>query len=316
MGGAHTLRLCHPPSIVRHAFLIQVAFSQIANRKAWQLAGLYEKGGITQRPYWVQLRAEQPLQPATQQKRGRSRAAEGAAERACAALGLGPGVNTADWRPPYEDRGKRAERLAGADGALVHAEADGAEGEAAGALTDGSIRSGDVSQIGCAVTDPPAQKMLRFKRDMNVIKSMQAQQLKDALLAIGLGYPGNMDKAKVTLLFALETTYAATPTQMLDGTPFAVSFKICKAWLPKNLLAIMYPEDEGEAPKKQKKAPAPLGAGAYVCGGDAPAEGAPLLLKPTDAQLALLLPAPAPAPPAAQQPAALPAPELVPMVEG
>jgi hypothetical protein len=66
---------------------------------------------------------------------------------------------------------------------------------------------------------------------------------------------------------------------------------------------------------KQKKAPALLGAGAYVCG-DAPAEGAPLLLKPTDAQLALLMPAAAAVPPAVEQPAALPAPDMVPMLEG
>jgi len=248
------------------------------NREALRQAGLYEGGGISARPYWVQLKAEQParrqLGPEAR-KRGLE-LLDAAGQERCAAYDA--------LTPPWVRVGQLT---------VVDDEGGEAEEEEEGAGGSGRLTSGELSQLGCAATDPPAQKYLLFKLDIGTVKKMSAAELKAELTVIKEEYKG-ADTAKVCLLKALEATYSATPTCLDDGTPVKIAWRVCKTWLPQNLRAIMYPEVRAEvqAPVQAKKKRA-LGSGAYACGAQA-APAHPLALMPP--ALALMPPALAPPP--------------------
>jgi len=74
------------------------------------------------------------------------------------------------------------------------------------------LTSGELSQLGCAATDPPAQKFLQYKTDISAVKKMKAGELKDQLAVLPGAKYENMDQAKVMLIRHLESLYASTPT--------------------------------------------------------------------------------------------------------
>ena len=242
-------------------------FQAAYNREAWQKAGLNERGGITARPYWVQLRVENP-------QRKRKAVAPGAKQRALDAAAL---TRRAEWdalKPAWQQGNSTQQALA-----LTMDSGEGAEeeGESGGG---GRLTSGELSQLSCAATDAPAQKFLQYKLDISRVKGMKAAELKAELANLS-GKPvyTNAPAAKVELIRALEHTYATAPTLLEDGTAVSIDWRVRASWLPAELKAIMYPQQEQQqltvvAPAKKQRA---LGEGAYLCS-PSPAAG-PLLLQ-------------------------------------
>ena len=232
-------------------------FSAASNREAWEKAGLNEQGAITCRPYWVQLHTEQPVRKQTSQD---------ARKRAIEEFALGKEGAYAELQAPW------LRQRAGTSTALVTCNA-GAEGDDDGGGT-ARLTSGELSQLGCAATDPAARKYERFRKDMNDVKQMNAGELKEELGKLGVPYT-NATSAKVTLLQSLEATYAWTPTVTTDGRELSLPWKVLPGWLPKDLRAAMFPQLEQQEQQQQTQAaPAKkrrLGEGAYLCCAQSPA---------------------------------------------
>ena len=249
-------------------------FSAASNREAWEKAGLNERGAITCRPYWVQLRAEQPV---------RKQKSQDARKRAIEEFALGKEGAYEELHAPW------LRQRAGSSTALITCNA-GADGDDDGGGT-ARLTSGELSQLGCAATDPAARKYERFRKDMNEVKKMNAGELKEELGRLGVPYT-NATSAKVTLLRSLEATYASTDTVTTDGRELSLPWKVLPSWLPKDLCAVMFPQLEQQEQQQQTQAaPAKkrrLGEGAYLCCAQTPAT---LLVLPSPTVPALPPPA-------------------------
>ena len=257
------------------------AFSYANNREAWRQAGLHDRGGITARPYWLQLCAEQPVKAARKKVTPETR------RRTIDEAGLGRRAQWEALTPCWMQNGQAAHAP---DTTLALAE-DPSEDGGEELTNNGRLTSGELSQLGCAATDPPAQKFLQYKLDISAVKQMKADELKAELTRLNVRYT-RADDAKVVLLRSLESTYSSTPTTCRDGRVVKVDWRVRRAWLPAPLQALMFPQAQlqqltatAPAPKKRR-----IGEGAYTCGA-LPSGNTPLLLQsPTPATAAAVTP--------------------------
>lgn len=242
-------------------------FSTENNREAWRQAGLDEKGGITARPYWLQLRKEQPQQR-------RKCASDGARKRAISELSLERHAQWEALKAPWVGGGGAP------SGALALTLAEEEAPEEEGEMTSGRLTSGELSQLDCAATDIPAQKFMAFKGDIAQIKKAKEPELRAALACLVPPLPYTKAvEAKVLLLRHYENLYASTPTLCYDKREVTIEWKVRSSWLPKDLKAVMYPQLEnkegGAKAATQQKKPRLLGQGAYLCCTPPPALPAP-----------------------------------------
>jgi hypothetical protein len=120
------------------------AFSPDSNELAWRKAGLREKGGVTARPYWLVLAAEQ--------KNKRRVATPENKKRAISDANLGLLANFAALEAPW----KRA--------ALATTQEGDAQGDDDEAAVGGArFTSSDLSQLPCSATSPAAKKLRNFR---------------------------------------------------------------------------------------------------------------------------------------------------------
>ena len=243
------------------------AFSPANNREAWRQAGLMERGGITARPYWLQLRAEQPLRKmASAEKR----------KRAIAELGLTLQGDLQGLKACWEQKGGSGAPALTNESVDEAGDDDEEEGDGEPTMKAGKLTSGELSQLGCAATDPAARKYLQYKGDMAAIKSMKTPELKEHLAPLNIPYT-NADEAKVACLRALQRTYESTPSLRSDGENVAINWTISASMLPTKLKVIMFPMESAQTPAPPAPKKRRIGEGAYLS--TAQPSGGSLLLK-------------------------------------